>query len=408
VSTVLRLDGVWKGYPDRARRERTLRGMLAGSVPVLRRGGVRWALRGIDLELAPGRSLGIVGHNGAGKSTLLRLLSGLGRPTRGTIWTHPESASVLNLGAAFDLESSGRENAYTAAMVAGHDRAAARRLVPAALRFAELEEFAGAPVRTYSDGMRLRLAFGVVAETRPRLLALDEVLAVGDLTFRRKCEDRIAELREGGTSLVLVSHSLDEVARTCEHAAWLHRGALRAHGDTGDVLDQYRTAMLERTRERTPVGAGRDDQALELGVDRFGSQELRVVDVQVDGGAPPAVVASGAPLRVRVRLGADGPPVDDAIVCVSLRRRSDQALLFDLSTRAQGARFGDAIDGGEVELVVERLELSAGEYALDVGVFERDWEYAYDFHAGAYPVRVEGRVGGSGVLLPAHRWIRHG
>jgi lipopolysaccharide transport system ATP-binding protein len=407
VSAILQLDGVWKAYPERARRERTVRGMLAGSVPLLRRGGVRWALRGIDLELAAGRSLGIVGHNGAGKSTLLRLLSGLGRPTRGAVWVHPDSASVLNLGAAFDLESSGRENAYTAALVAGHGRAAARRLVPGALRFAELEEFADAPVRTYSDGMRLRLAFGVVAERRPRLLALDEVLAVGDLAFRRKCEDRIAEMRAQGTSIVLVSHALEDIARTCDQAAWLHRGAVRASGAVDDVLAQYRGAMLERTRGRTPVGAGRDDHGLQLGVDRFGSQELRVVGVEVDGGPAPAVVASGGPLRVRVRLATDGQPIDDPIVCVSLRRRSDEALIFDLSTRADGAQLGAAVDEAEVELAVERLELSAGEYALDVGVFERDWEYAYDFHSCAYPVRVEGRVAGSGVLLPAHGWTRH-
>jgi lipopolysaccharide transport system ATP-binding protein len=406
VRTVLRFDGVWKSYPAHGRRERTLRGLLAGDVPLLRRGGIRWALRGVDIELAAGRSLGIVGHNGAGKSTLLRLLSGLGRPTRGRIQVDPDVASVLNLGAAFDLESSGRENAYTAALVGGHGRGAARRIVPAALRFAELEEFADAPVRTYSDGMRLRLAFGVIAESRPRLLALDEVLAVGDLAFRRKCEDRIAELRSSGTSVVLVSHALEEIRATCDEAAWLHRGAVRAAGETGAVLEAYREAMLERTRERTPVGAGRDDQGLELGVDRFGSQELRVADVAVDGGEGPAVVAAGAPVRIGVRLEATGPPVEDPIVCVALRRRSDSALVLDLSTRADGVSLGPAVDAAEVDLVVERLELSAGEYALDVGVFERDWEHAYDFHSAAYPLRVEGRVAGSGVLLPPHRWVR--
>jgi lipopolysaccharide transport system ATP-binding protein len=381
--------------------------MLGGSVPLLDRGRVRWALRDVSLELAAGRSLGVVGHNGAGKSTLLRLLSGLGRPTRGTVSVDPDSASVLNLGAAFDLESSGRENAYTGALVGGMDRAEARRLVPAVLRFAELEDFADAPVRTYSDGMRLRLAFGVVAESRPRLLALDEVLSVGDLAFRRKCEDRIAEMRDLGTSLVLVSHSLDDIVRTCDQAAWLHHGAIRATGAVDAVLEEYRSSMLERTQGRTPVGSGRDDQALELGVDRFGSQEARLVAVEVQGGQPPAVVASGEPLRVSVRIAAE-VPVEDPIVTVSLRRRSDHALVFDLSTRADGVQLGAAVREAQVELAVERLELSAGEYVLDVGVFERDWEYAFDFHAGAYPVRVEGRVAGSGVLAPAHRWIRAG
>lgn len=403
MSAVLTLRGVWKGYPQFGGRPRTLRGMLGGRVPLLRRGPLRWALRGIDLELAPGRSLGVMGQNGAGKSTLLRLASGLGRPTRGEVRVHPDSASVLSLGAAFDMELTGRENAYTSALVAGYERRQAQRLVPAILRFAELEQFAEAPVRTYSDGMKLRLAFGVVAESRPRLLILDEVLAVGDIAFRRKCEERIGEMRADGASLLLVSHSQEEIRSTCEEAAWLHHGAVRAYGDVEAVIAGYERSMLERTLEHTPVGAGRDDQGLALGVDRFGSQEMIVSDVRIDGDG---TVASGAPLRIRVGIRAAGGPVDDPVVVVSLRRRADAGLLFDLSTRADGFQLGRGVREAEVELLVERLELSAGEYALDVGVFERGWEYAYDFHSTAYRLRVEGPVAGSGPMLPRHAWSR--
>jgi lipopolysaccharide transport system ATP-binding protein len=407
VTAVLRLTDVWKGYTDWSGRPRTFRGMFAGRVPLLRSGPQRWALRGVSLELAPGRSLGVIGHNGAGKSTLLRLASGLGRPTRGTVEVDPDSSSVLSLGAAFDGELTGRENAYTSALVAGYSSAVSRRLVPEMLRFAEIEDFASAPVRTYSDGMRLRLAFGVVAVSRPRLLVLDEVLAVGDIGFRRKCEERIAEMRDEGTSLLLVSHSPDEVRDTCDEAAWLHHGAVRAQGATEAVLEAYEKSMLERTLQRTPVGAARDDQGLALGVNRFGSQEMVIEDVTLIGTSADGGIPSGAGLKVRVRLRADAP-VADPIVVVSLRRASDQSLVLDLSTRADGVDIGRSVSSAEVQLELDRLELSAGDYVLDVGVFEQGWEYAYDFHAAAYPLSVEGRVGGSGVLLPSHAWSRTG
>ena len=399
--TVLELRDVWKGYRHGAGRPSTLRGMGPRALVAGRRPR-RWALRGVSLSLPAGTGLGLVGHNGAGKSTLLRLASGLGRASRGSVLIHPRVASVLNLGATFDHDLTGRENAYTALLVAGQERAAARRAVDAVLAFAELEEYADEPVRTYSDGMRLRLAFSSVAVMDPALLILDEVLAVGDLAFRRRCEERIAELRAGGTSLLLVSHSLEEIATTCERAAWLHRGELRAAGDTGAVLEAYRDAMTERTLARTRVGAV-PEGGPPVGDGRIGSQELRIADVRVAGPGGDAVTVPGGPLTVTLRLSADRP-VPDPIVVVTLRRRADASLVFDLSTRAAGVALGPAVRDVTVELGVDALAVAGGEYLLDVGVFEAGWEYAYDFHERRHPLRVDGPVAGSGVLLPPHRW----
>ncbi|HXE46229.1 MAG TPA: ATP-binding cassette domain-containing protein, partial [Conexibacter sp.] len=174
--TVLRFDGVWKAYRDWTQPPRTLRGALAQRAPLSgRRRPKRWALRDLTLELAPGASLGVIGHNGAGKSTFLRLAAGLGRPTRGQIAVHPETSAVLSLGASFDDQLTGRENALTAALVAGMRRQEAQRLLPAMVDFADLGDFVSSPVRTYSEGMKLRLAFGTIAALEPRLLILDEV-----------------------------------------------------------------------------------------------------------------------------------------------------------------------------------------------------------------------------------------
>jgi lipopolysaccharide transport system ATP-binding protein len=408
--SVLRFDGVWKAYRDWTRPPRTLRGAVTRRAPLLRGRGRarRWALRDLTLEVAPGASLGVIGHNGAGKSTFLRLAAGLGRPTRGQLQVHPDTAAVLSLGSSFDPQLDGRENALTAALVAGMTRREAQQLLPVMLDFAELDEFVDSPVRTYSEGMKLRLAFGVVAALEPRLLILDEVLAVGDLAFRHKCQDRIAQLRERGTSLVLASHQLDEIRTNCDQVAWLHRGDLRALGDVESVLEEYERESIERTYERTPVGAPREDGdegGLRLRENRFGSQEMIVESVQLHGVSAAGALRTGDPLRVTATVVArDGAVIADPIVVVSLRRAGDQAVIFDLSTHADGFAVGSAVRTAQVTLALPRLELPAGDYALDVGVFEAGWEHAYDYHWQAYPLRVEGPAGGTGVLAPAHRW----
>jgi lipopolysaccharide transport system ATP-binding protein len=407
VTPVLRFDGVWKGYTDWSGAQRSVRGIVARRVPALRRGrNLRWALRDISLSLPAGSSLGLIGHNGAGKSTFLRLASRLGRPTRGLVHVAEDAATVLNLGTSFDPQLSGRDNAYTAARVGGLSSRAADAALPRALEFAELEEFAEAPLWTYSDGMRLRLAFGVVAQLHPELLVLDEVMAVGDLAFREKCARRIDELRADGVSVVLASHAFEEVARVCDQAIWLHHGLVRAHGDVETVIAEYEQAVHETTLELTPVGAGRDDRGLALGENRFGTQELTLDEIQVSGGAgrEPTTIPTGAALDVSVLLRAHAAPVDDPIVTVSLRRRTDGAIVLDCSTRASGATLGPRVREARVRLRVGRLDLPGGDYAVDVGAFQRDWEYAYDYHAGAYPLRVDGSSGGKGLVLPPLQW----
>ena len=393
MSPLLHVHEVWKAYPRHRGGTRTLRGLVTRRVPLLAgRGETRWALQGVSLEAAAGEAVGVIGQNGAGKSTLLRLAAGVGRPSRGSVRAPEATAAVLSLGDTFAGELTGRENALTAAVVAGLGGAHARRCVDAAIEFAELEEYAAAPVRTYSDGMRLRLAFGVVAQLEPEVLLLDEVMAVGDLRFQAKCMERIRALRDGGAAVVLASHDLDQVERECARAVWLQGGAVRQAGAAREVVAAYRDAMRSQTMERTPAAAAAEN--------RFGSQEVVVERVEMPGS-----IATGDPLSITVTIRAASPGEYRPIVGVTIHRAGDGVIAYDVSTEGDGFDVGAV--GAEpraVELRFERLDLLPGEYVIDVGAYEPGWEFAYDFHWNAYPLQVTGRSGDKGVFRPPHSW----
>ncbi|HEX7291794.1 MAG TPA: ABC transporter ATP-binding protein [Conexibacter sp.] len=405
----LRFEGVWKSYPRWTPGARTLRAAMSRRLPLLVRSEERlWALRDLSLELHAGEAVGLIGHNGAGKSTALRLASGIGIPTRGQVLAPLDTASVLTLGDLFDFELSGRENALTAAMAAGMRRREALARLPDMLAFAEIEGFEEAPLRTYSDGMRLRLAFGVIAQLTPDLLLLDEVIAVGDLGFQQRCMEWIAELRRNGTALLLASHSLEQVVEECDRAVWMERGRARAQGPADEIVALYRTAMHDETRARTPEPGEEDAplEGLELGRNRFGSQEAAVTDVALQGrdGLPTEEVALGGELTVAFTVAPNGPALDAPIVGVTLTRVSDELTVYDTSTDGEGVALGRVADAVGVRVAFQELALLPGEYWVDVGVFRGDWEYAYDYHWRAYRVRVTGSGHDNGVYRPQHRW----
>jgi lipopolysaccharide transport system ATP-binding protein len=396
-------DGVWKSYPRWDATSRTLKALLLRRVPGFMTPSTRrWALRDVSLRLRPGSITGLIGPNGAGKSTLLRLASGVGAADRGRITLPPDTASVLSLGYAFSPDLTGRENAYTAALMAGLAPHAARAALPASLRFAELEDFADAPLRTYSDGMKLRLAFGVIAQLAPQALLLDEVLAVGDLRFQRKCIDHIEGLKDAGATILMASHGIDQVAELCDDAVWLQAGSVRAVGSAEAVVGEYREAMRSATLERTPPqGAGQDD--LELRRNRFGSQELLIERVRVVGSADGELDVGGR-LEVHFELRPTAGRIRAPIVGMSIHRVADGLLCYDGSTEADGVIIGDVERPLTVELCFPGLDLLPGEYVLDLGVYEAAWAFAYDYHWHAYALTVVGGVPDRGVFRPRHAW----
>lgn len=407
VNAVLAFDSVWKAYPRWDAGTRTLRGIASRRLPlVARRGEKRWAVRDVSFSVGRGGSIGLIGQNGAGKSTCLRLAAGLSRPTDGHVLAPDGAVAILTLGNVFDFELTGRENALTTALVNGMRAREARAALRDILEFAELEAYADAPLRTYSEGMKLRLAFGVVSRLRPRALVVDEVLAVGDLRFQAKCLQRIRELRAAGTTLVLASHDLDQVAVECEHAVWLQGGSVRAYGDAPTVVEEYRSAMMSATAELTPA-PGAASGPLELRRNRHGSQEVTIDSVALlhADGQPATEIVSGSPLAVSLRIAPAREEIRGAIVAVAVRRISDAVVCLDSNTELDGVSLG--VLGSRptfVTLAWERLDLLPGEYDVEVGVYAADWQYAYDVHLDVYSLLVVGAREAGGVVRAPRRW----
>jgi len=403
-----KFEGVWKSYPRWTPGRRSIRALVTPRIrATARRSGTRWALRDVSFDIHDGEALGLIGKNGAGKSTLLRLASGLGQITRGRILVSPDVAAVLSLGATLNADLTGRENALTATLVAGVRRAKAEDAVLAALEFAELEEFADSPVRSYSDGMRLRLAFGVVAQLDPDLLLLDEVIAVGDLRFKDKCMNRIDERRAAGMSLLFASHDLEQIEQQCERAVWLDEGTVRAVGPAADVAGKYRESMQTTTFDLTPApDAPEAGGELVLQTNRFGSQELTIESVDLRGSTSADTVEPDGSLSVDLTLRRNGSAIADPVVGVSIHRVEDDIPCCEASTDIDDVSLGDVRGDVRVGFRWDGIELLPGRYVVDVGVYESSWKFAYDYHWHVYPLTVLGADEAKSVFRPRRRrWI---
>ena len=201
------------------------------------------AVKDVSFQVRAGESWGLIGTNGSGKSTMLKAISGILRPHKGSITVNGSVAPLIELGAGFDPELTARENIFLNGCVLGHTEKFMQEHFGEIVEFAELHEFLDSPIKNYSSGMKARLGFSVATMVRPEILIIDEILAVGDYKFRRKCEQRMNEMLSGGTTLLYVSHNLDEVRRLCDHAIWLDKGVPRMQGDVNTVCDAYMEAM---------------------------------------------------------------------------------------------------------------------------------------------------------------------
>ena len=201
-----------------------------------------WALKGINLEVHKGETLGIIGYNGAGKSTLLKVIAGVLKPTEGDVKVNGMIAPLIELGAGFDMELTGRENIYLNASILGLSRKEINGKFNRIVEFSELNEFIHSPLKSYSSGMVSRLGFSIATEVDPDILIIDEILAVGDERFRKKCDERIKGFKKKGTTILFVSHSMREIKRLCDKVLWLDHGRPRMHGDPESVTEEYQKA----------------------------------------------------------------------------------------------------------------------------------------------------------------------
>ncbi len=199
-----------------------------------------WALQDVNLTVSKGEMLGIIGQNGAGKSTLLKLIARVLRPNKGRVWVNGRVVPLLELGAGFHPELTGRENIYLNGAMLGYTRRQMSEKCPRIIEFSELEEFIDAPLRTYSTGMGARLGFALATDERPDILIIDEILSVGDEAFQQKCVDRIKTYRDHGATILLVAHDMKRVSETCKRAIWINHGKIAACGKVQEVIDAYR------------------------------------------------------------------------------------------------------------------------------------------------------------------------
>lgn len=367
-----------------------------------------WALRGITFSIQAGEMVGVIGQNGAGKSTLLRLIGGVGRPDEGSVHTHGRIGALLDLGAGFHPDLTGRENVFISGVISGLTRRQVSERFDAIVDFAELGDFINSPLRTYSTGMQMRLAFAVAVHIEPEILLIDEVLAVGDINFQNKCLQRIARFKEQGCTVLLVSHEARLVKELCDRAIWLRHGEIAVQGAAEMVVSQYVSAMAAETRRRTPLAHPPrripGEAELTTGKNRFGSLEMEIsaVTLTSDGGQPVSKIEAGDSLTVTLHYHAPAP-IPEPIFSVTISRE-DGFICYDTNTAVAGAALLSVEGDGRLSLNLQRLDLAHGRYFIDVGVHQKDWAYAYDYHWHVYPLTIIASGSDRGILQPPHRW----
>jgi len=364
-----------------------------------------WALRDVSFEARQGETLGLIGHNGSGKSTTLKLITRILEPTGGTVRVRGRVSALLELGSGFHPDLSGRENIYLNGSLLGFSRGDMQRRVDAIIDFAELGPFIDTPVKHYSSGMYMRLGFAVATAVDPDILITDEVLAVGDEAFQRKCMERIYQHRQEGRTIVFVSHSLESVRNLCTHAIWLDHGQVQAAGDVTTTLDAYlrwtnrkEQERLQREREE-PVGAELPAGASRAGASpaatgaderlRWGSGEIEIVGVDFldRRGRPADVFETGGPLTVRIRYNAHRP-IEEPVFGLAIHHESG----FHINgpnTRFGGLPLGTIQGAGQIDYTIPELPLLAGGYLLTAAVYDRSMSHAFDHHERMYRLVVQ-------------------
>jgi ABC-type polysaccharide/polyol phosphate transport system ATPase subunit len=401
------------------------------------------ALQGVSFTVPAGKTYGIIGRNGSGKSTALKLVAGITKPTTGTVKVEGRISALIELGAGFHPEISGRENVFINGIMLGLTKREVARRFDEIVEFAEMENFIDAPVKTYSSGMYMRLGFAVAIHVDPDVLLVDEVLAVGDEGFTHKCLDKFGEFKRRGKTILLVTHALGLVERFCDEALWLDKGKVRGAGDPKRVVGAYLIDVerseerelalaearaqasgqasdaggrgLEMSGGRSTPGDSDDAQPVAEGeavaVDdmtravegRWGSREIEIVGVTLRGadGEAAHIFQSGEPLSIHLAVRAH-QPCDDFVFGVGLYS-ADGVTCYGTNTHLEDYR-SDRISGdGEVMFRIESLDLVEGTYKLDVAVHKLDG-YPFDYHRLLYTFRVKTRTKEVGIYRPRHTW----
>ncbi len=346
-----------------------------------------WALKDISFEIKPGETVGLIGPNGTGKSTVLKLISRIIEPTSGRISTHGRVAGLLELGTGFHPDLSGRENILLNASVLGIPRQVVKRQIDDIIELADIGSFIDVPVRNYSSGMAMRLGFAITTTLEPEILLIDEILAVGDHSFQRKCLKRLDALRHQGVTILFVSHSLDQVQRLCRRAIWMARGEIRADGDAESVIGMYLDAENPSEVRRFLPQVSVDSD----GSTRWGTYQVEITAIEFldRDGRPRSSFVTGDHFCVRMHYQTQ-VPVSEPTFGLAIYR--SDGLHLNGPNSVMGGLDVPAIDGcGYVDYAIDSLPLAPGRYELTVAIYNSDSTVAHDHHHRLYSFEVEDR-----------------
>jgi lipopolysaccharide transport system ATP-binding protein len=344
-----------------------------------------WALRDVSFEVPKSSCFGLIGHNGSGKSTLLRLMAGIHRPTKGKIDAKGRISALLELGAGFHPDLSGRENVYLNGAILGLTRKEVASKIDEIIDFAGLGEFIDSPVKVYSSGMYVRLGFAVAVHVDPDILIIDEVIAVGDEEFQRQCFDHLYKLRNSGVTIVLVSHSLAMVQTICDRAAWFDHGQLQYVGEAGDVVHHYLDRVNVAEAERIEVKA-KAEAALHVGEPGYATSDEVVAarkPITIEGveflgkdGNPTSVAFTKDPLTIRVHFKCR-KPLEAPLFSMAVENEANVYVANPgmQPTHQPGMTF---VGDGHADYVMKELALGPGEYTFTFAAHDTDGTTIFD------------------------------
>jgi lipopolysaccharide transport system ATP-binding protein len=415
MSAAIQFENVSKKFILHHARPRSFQELVIGGLWRSRSREELWALNDVSFEVGRGEMLGIIGPNGSGKSTVLKLISRILEPTCGSITVDGKVSALIELGAGFHPDLTGRENVYLNGSILGLSQEEMDARFKEIVGFAELERFINVPLKHYSSGMYMRLGFAIAINVEPDILLIDEVLAVGDEAFQKKCLAEIEEFKKQGRTMVLVSHALGTVRKLCDKAIWLEacpehgrrEGNIKSMGSPDKVIYDY----LDDLRRKEGVALDEKHRHLRYELEeqqlenRWGSGEVEIYDVQLLGGdgEEKHVYQTGDIMSVMLYYEVK-EPVADLTFGVGIHR-SDGLHIHGSNTFAEKIHYDARMGKGVVELEYGELPLSTGTYAISVGVWPDDkWQLPYDMHSRMYPFSVWGAEGEGLIALP-HRWL---
>lgn len=406
----IKVENITKSFrlKSRCQRTTTLKTMLVNLLKgkhIIQEEREFWALRNVSFEIPKGITLGIIGSNGSGKSTLLKLIAGIHRPTSGGVATDGRISALIELGAGFHPEFTGRENIFINGIILGLTRKQIQQRLEDIIQFSELEDFIDSPVKTYSSGMYMRLAFAIAVTVDPDILLIDEILAVGDASFQKKCQNRINTFKADGKTIVIVTHDLSALERYCERVLWLDHGELRAYGEVQSVMQMYleHVANQQRANLLDEHELDTSGQSKSLRRKRWGSREVELNSVEMFNGSktPCYLYKTGDKMTIEMLYKAYRP-VYDPVFGVGIFR-DDDTYCYGTNTHIENITIPRIEGEGKVRFCIDHLDLTEGKYLLDVAVHEKDGT-PYDYQTRAYSFEVMSMIKDVGVYRPPHRW----